>query len=421
MVRTPAVPDDRRSSAEVRAFVLIATAILFIALNLRIPTTALGPLLPDLRADLGSGETFLSLLTTIPLALTLVVAPFVPRIATRFGMNRIMGWALVGIVVGTLVRSIPSTVTLLMGTVLLGIAIAVGTVLGPATIASQRAERRGPLTGVYTMALSLGPAMALGLTIPLMHSTGFDWRQTLTLWSAIGVIALALWIGYTRSLASPKPAVLHTGITVSPVVREKVGLRGAVTDLRVWGLAFYLGVTSLTFYTISAWLPTTFIMDGLPAGVAGGYTSLVNIVSLPFAFLVPIALRRGWGPVLTPLSPLPAIVGIAVYLTAGSASALWVALLLGLAQGLCLGVSYDQVVQYARSPEHAAAVSALTSTIGVAIGSLGPLFYGYGLETTGSYVLPLGALAVLILIQATTGLRTSRFDRATTIKKEQEL
>ncbi|HIY84994.1 MAG TPA: MFS transporter [Candidatus Yaniella excrementavium] len=408
MDRTSALPDGRSPASDVKALLLIATAVLLIALNLRIPTTALGPLLPEIRADLDSGETFLSLLTTIPLALTLVVAPFVPQVTSRFGMNRIIGWALIGIIGATLIRSIPTTVTLLVGTVILGIAIAVGTVLGPAAIASQRIQWRGPLTGVYTMALSLGPAMALGLTVPVMRLTGFDWRQTLMLWSVIGIVGLILWGGYTRSLTSPQSAVLSRDLIASPVAGEKIGLRGALADSRVWVLAFYLGVTSLTFYTVSAWLPTIFFMDGISAASVGGYTSLINIVSLPFAFVVPVALRRGWGPVVAPIAPLPAVIGIAMYLIMGSTSVLWVALLLGLAQGMCLGVSYDQIVQYAKSPEHASAVSAVTSTVGVAIGSAGPLLYGYGLESTGAYVVPLGGLALLILIQATAGLWTSR-------------
>ena len=66
MDRTSALPDDRSPSSDARAFLLVAAAVLLIALNLRIPTTALGPLLPEIRADLDSGETFLSLLTTIP-------------------------------------------------------------------------------------------------------------------------------------------------------------------------------------------------------------------------------------------------------------------------------------------------------------------------------------------------------------------
>lgn len=101
MDRTSALPDGRSPASDIKAFLLIATAVLLIALNLRIPTTALGPVLPEIRADLDSGETFLSLLTTIPLALTLVVAPFVPQATSRFGMNRIIGWALIGIIGAT--------------------------------------------------------------------------------------------------------------------------------------------------------------------------------------------------------------------------------------------------------------------------------------------------------------------------------
>src|SRR5699024_4781932 len=127
-------------------------------------------------------------------------------------------------------RSVPTTATLLAAAVIFGVAIAFGTVLGPAAIASQRAQRRGPLPGVYTMALSLGPAMALGLTVPMMRTTGFDWRQTLALWSAVGIVALALWAGYTRSLNSTTTAALSSGLSVAPVVREKTGLRGAITD-----------------------------------------------------------------------------------------------------------------------------------------------------------------------------------------------
>src|SRR5699024_10106182 len=161
------------------------------------------------------------------------------------------------------------------------IPIAIGTVLAPAALASPRAQRRGPLTGAYTLPLSLGPTMALRLTIPMMRIAAFNWRQKLVMLSADGIVALALWAGYTRSLNSTTTAALSSGLSVAPVAGEETGLRGAITDPRVWALAFYLGVTSLTFYTVSAWLPTTFIMDGVSAGAAGGYTSLVNIVSLP--------------------------------------------------------------------------------------------------------------------------------------------
>src|SRR5699024_7626691 len=121
-------------------------------------------------------------ISTIPLALPLAVAPLTPRIAARFGRDRALGAALAAVVLGTLVRSVPGDVGVLAGTALLGVAIAVGTVLAPATIAAEPAHRRSLLTSTYSMALSLGPALALAATVPLMHVSGLGWRGSLVLW-----------------------------------------------------------------------------------------------------------------------------------------------------------------------------------------------------------------------------------------------
>lgn len=388
---------------------LITTVLL--ALNLRIPTTALGPLLPSMVRDTGHGETFLSLLTTIPLALTLVIAPISPRIAARFGRDRTVGFALAGIIVGTIVRSIPGDVPLLAGTALLGCVIAVGTVLAPATIAAEHPGRRGTLTGTYTMALSLGPALALGLTVPMMRGTGLDWRQTLMLWTSCSVIALILWTVRTRFSSPDNVSAPTRQSGARPTSTAGTPGRPVVKDARVWMLALYLGVTSLTFYTTSTWLPTTFVADGLDAGTAGGYASLVNIVAIPFAFLGPVGMRRSLGWALASMSPLIALAGVILLLTSGADGALAIAVLLGIAQGLCLGVSYAQIVEYATSPEHAASVSALASAAGIALAAIGPLAFGFGLETSGSYALPMCGLGAVILVQAGVGLRSGRFAR----------
>ncbi|HLS15931.1 MAG TPA: MFS transporter [Beutenbergiaceae bacterium] len=411
---------------------LAVAATVLVALNLRIPTTALGPLLPSMVSDTGRGETFLSLLTTIPLALTVVIAPLAPRLAARLGRDRTVGYLLGAIVVGTVVRSIPGDPALLVGTVLLGCAIAVGTVLAPATIAADHPGRRGLLTGMYTMALSLGPALALGLTIPMMRGTGLSWRGTLMLWALFGLLALVLWLVRSRAArrvsglspdGQPSPPAADTqsprvsssspagssGQVGQPTPRRRAARTGPVVkDPRVWLLALYLGITSLTFYTTSTWLPTSFIAGGLSAGAAGGYTALVNVVAIPFAFLAPLGMRRGGARVLAPLSPLLAVVGIGLLLTVGSGGALAVSLLLGIAQGLCLGVSYGQIVAYATSPEHAAAVSAVASAAGIAIAALGPVLFGFGLEVSGSHVLPMSGLGVVVLTQIAVGLRSGR-------------
>lgn len=186
------------------------------------------------------------------------------------------------------------------------------------------------------------------------------------------------------------------------------GIRTAVADFRVWQLALYLGITSITFYATSTWLPTTLVMGGMSSGAAGSHTAIINIVAIPFAFIAPLIIRRGYARALAPLAPLGAILGVVVLLTTGSAGALASVMLFGISQGLCLGVSYDQVVRYATSPEHAASVSAVTQAFGVALAAIGPFAYGVGLEATASATVSLIGLGLVVVLQMVLGLRTGK-------------
>lgn len=392
-----------------RSALIGLTAILLGALSLRIPTTSLGPLLPEIRSSTGYGETLLSLLTSVPLAMTLLVAPISPWLASRLGRDRVLGFALVGITAGTLLRSVPGSIPLFAGTLILGFSIATATVLLPAAISAESAELRARFTGVYSMALSLGPALALGLTVPIMHISGFAWRGTLMVWAGCGIIALLFWVLYIRSSA-PVAAVDEPPIaTFGPAFPvRKNGVRAVVGDPKVWLLALYLGITSITFYTTSAWLPTTLMMDGLSPATAGSYTAMINIVAIPFAFLAPLMIRRGYARVLAPLAPAGAVIGVVILVVTGASGALPSVLLLGLSQGLCLGVSYDQVVRYAASPAHAASVSAVTQAFGVALAAVGPLAYGFGLEVTPSATVSLCGLGLVVVLQMLVGFRTGK-------------
>src|SRR5699024_11485644 len=102
---------------------------------------------------------------------------------------------------------------------------------------------------------------------------------------------------------------------------------------------------------------------GMTPASAGAHVSAINVVAVPFAMLAPIAMRRGHSRLVAPLAPMIAVAGVGVLLAAGSSGAFAVVLLLGASQGLCLGVSYAQIVQFATSPHHAGAVSAVTSAV----------------------------------------------------------
>ncbi len=380
-----------------------------VGLSLRIPTISLSPLVPSMMDETGHGETFLSLLTSVPLALTLAAAPVAPMLANRVGRSRTVGLSLIAIVVGMIIRSVPGDAPLLIGTGLLGFSIAIVTVLAPSIISAERPAVRSRLTGVYSMSLSLGPALALALTIPIGRLTGLDWRGTLLTWIVVSAGALVLWWLYSRTSPSDvSEATADGSIDSDDDPRGGHGAKSVLGDGDVWLLALFLGVTSLMFYTTSAWLPTVFIADGMSAQTAGGFVSLISVIAIPFGLIAPTLLSRGTSRVLAPAAPLLAVIGLAVLLIAGSQTALIVTVLLGVAQGLCLGASYDQIIRYGRSPAHTASVSAVTSAVGVALAALGPFAFGLGLETAGSATIPLLGLALVGATQSVIGLRTSR-------------
>lgn len=399
-----------RSDEQARPLALAAATILLPALNTRIPTTSLGPVLPRIQADTGHGEGFLSLLTAIPLALTLVTAPLTPRLARRFGRDAVLSALLIAIAVGIRVRSVPDDIPLLGGTVVLGVAIALGTVLIPAVVAGQPPQQRTALTSVYSMALSLGPALALGLTLPLLGLTGSSWRGALMIWSGLALLALALWMLHVRSRHTKSSADGSRpdkgAATAAPETDSNAP--APIRDLRVWHLAVYLGITSQTFYTTSTWLPTTFVAGGLGAQAAGALTSLINLIAIPFSLLAPVLMDRGLARLTAPLAPVIAVGGVAVLLIAGPDAGLAATVLLGISQGLCLGVSYGQVVRFSRSAQHATSVSALTSAVGIALAAAGPLAFGLGLEHAASWTVPVMGLGAVLLVQAVIGLRSGR-------------
>src|SRR5688572_24177121 len=58
-------------------------AVILLAMNLRGPFTSVGPVLPDIRADLGLSSAAAALLTGLPVLLLGVVAPLAPVLSRR--------------------------------------------------------------------------------------------------------------------------------------------------------------------------------------------------------------------------------------------------------------------------------------------------------------------------------------------------
>ena len=150
-----------------RSRLLLLACVLFTGFSLRPPIISVTPLISIIRADLGLPASVAGLITTIPLVAFSCLSPMGGTLAVRFGLGKILRFALTMITVGIFVRSWLGVPGLMVGTLLVGIGIAFGNVLLPAVVKSQFPHRVGPMTSMYATAMNGLAGVASAMSVPL--------------------------------------------------------------------------------------------------------------------------------------------------------------------------------------------------------------------------------------------------------------
>lgn len=145
---------------------LLLLGLILVALNLRPALSSLSPLLADVSSSLGLSAAQAGLLTTLPVLCLGLFAPMAPILARRFGAERVVFGILLTLAGGIILRSSFGEVGLFAGSLIAGASIGIIGVLLPGIVKRDFAARAGAMTGVYTMALCLGAALAAGATVP---------------------------------------------------------------------------------------------------------------------------------------------------------------------------------------------------------------------------------------------------------------
>ena len=157
---------------------LLLLGLVLVALNLRPALSSLAPLLNQVRDDTGLSAAAAGLLTTAPVLCLGLFAPLAPRLARRIGAERSVLLILFCLAGGIVLRSLFPVFGLFAGSVLAGASIGIIGVLLPGIVKRDFPRQAGVMTGVYTMALCLGAALAAGATAPLEKLFG-NWELAL--------------------------------------------------------------------------------------------------------------------------------------------------------------------------------------------------------------------------------------------------
>ncbi|MBT1541422.1 MFS transporter [Curtobacterium flaccumfaciens pv. flaccumfaciens] len=408
---------------------LLPAAIVLIALNFRGPIVATAPVIGDVRADLGLTATIAGLLTTIPVLCFALATPFASWVIAKADPERAVSLSLVIVLAGTVVRSMPSSAALLIGTAVIGIGITIGNVVIPVVIRRDTSpERVGLVTGVYTSALNVGSMITSLGTAPLAALWG--WPVAIAIWAVFALVAAAAWtyaVGARAAWRRPVPSdhdgplpitgpidqVLDTGAIRTARAAEAARVAAAepirpARRLITWGLTLAFGGQAFSYYALTAWIPTLLHDEiGFSKASSGASSSVFQILAVVGALGVPLLATR-WRP-----AAIIALVGtlwLAMPLGLLFAPQLWLlwSVLGGAAQGGGITVIFIVIVRIVSSDADARRMSAFVQGGGYLIGSAGPLLAGALHGATGTWTAPLLVVLVAVLTLGVVGTFAAR-------------
>ena len=368
---------------------LLLVAIFLLALNMRGTITGVGPLVPEMSQTTGYSEVVLGVLLSIPMFTWAIGSPFVHAATVRWGLDRVLLWALVGLGVATILRSIalPGEAGLWIGTVLIGFSLAIANVLMPVATRRDFGPRASAVMGVNTNMLVIWAAAMSGLAVPIsMIPIGdgtLGWRGALLFTAVLLPFAIVFWIvAHRRGAALP-----HTAADEVPTAPPGVGKR-VWTDRLAWLIAWYMGLQSIQFFIISSWLPKVETARGVDPAIGGVEVMLMQLAGMVATMCLPLLRRTVLAGRLPGTIVIPGVLAAFGLVLFPDLTMLWV-LILGVASGPCLAIPLVLITERSRDGATATAVSGMVQGFGYALSGFGPIVFGWLHGLAGSWQTPM--------------------------------
>lgn len=369
-----------------------ACTIALVACNLRPSLSSIGPVLDEVMRDLQLSAGGAAVLTTAPVLCLGLFGPLAPAAARRLGIERTTLLALAAVAVGMALRGAGTFAPLLGGSLLAGAGVGVANVLMPGLLKRDFRDRLALMTGVYSMALCLGAAVAAGATAPLRLAFGHswlarelaanglplrDWAAALAAWAlpALATIAVAALV-WRRSI----------GPGAGPGVTGPRRVGGLWRDPLAWQVTLFMGLQSTLAYCVFGWLAPILRSRGDDAVTAGLVVSVSILAQTAASLPAPLLAAR--------LRHQSVPAAAVMVLTSGSfLGLLWLplawqwglALALGVGMGGAFSLALMLIVQRAPDGHAAAALSSMAQSVGYTMAACGPLLVGVLHDATGDW------------------------------------
>ncbi|UJL46386.1 MFS transporter [Virgibacillus sp. NKC19-16] len=377
----------------------LVIGIILIASNLRAPLTSVGSLLSFIRDGLGLSNTLAGLITTLPLLAFAFLSPFAPKIANRIGMERTFFFSLILLTIGLIVRPFFGAVLLFAGTILIGLAIAIGNVLLPSFIKINFPLKIGIMTGLYAVFMNVFGALAAGISVPLASISGIGWQGSLAFWAVLSIIATAIWIPQLRRKNNTDQVGGTPSQNSSSIWKSSLA----------WHITIFMGLQSLIYNTMLTWLPVILQTQGYSSSTAGWMLSLMQFGLIPTTFIVPlIAEKMANQKLIGALSGILFLIGVIGLIFGNPILNPVAALLIGIASGSAFSLSMMFFSLRSRDGKQTSEMSGMGQSFGYLMAAAGPVTAGALHDVTNGWLVPLIVLCILAVIIVIAGVESGK-------------
>lgn len=372
--------------------------VLLIAVNLRVSFVSVGSVLSNISSDLELSSAAAGFLTGLPLIAFAVFSPLAPGFASRLGLDRALWMSLLILASGIVLRSLPVPGFIWAGTALIGLAIAFLNVLVPSLLKRDFPMRVSQVTGSYTAVQAAVAAIGAAVVVPVAETSPAGWRLALGIWAGLALIAMAVLLPWLRrhKLSTPHPRT------------PEVSYRSPWASALGWQVTLFMGLQSIAFYVLMAWLPTIEQSRGVPATTAGIHLSIFLLISVFASLATGGILHRGSDQRLVSFtSGALACVTFLGLALAPDLILLWV-LLGAIGCGSLIVIALSLFSLRTVNYPQAASLSGMAQSVGYGLAAVGPVMFGALRDASGSWTLPLLVTAGIMAVLAVTGLLAGR-------------
>lgn len=365
----------------------IIAGIVMLGVVMRAPFTALPSILTDIATSLGVEVSSLGILTSIPLIMFALCSSLAPKLAAKFGMEKLMALVLLVMVLGSGMRvfGLPS---LFLGTMLVGATIAFINVLLPSLVAANFPKKIGFYTTIYITLMGVAATVAAMIAVPIVTAT--SWQVFIYLITAIVFLAFLIWL----------PNVKNNHRFETKNQQQQTG--------SLWknkaAIAFLIfgGLQSVLYYTEITWLPTISQSVGFTKAEAGLMAGIFNLTAIPMSMIIPAILSRQTKEMRRNImlgTSSATLLGLALMTFLPSNFILWSILhiILSFSNAALFPYMMLGFTLKTSSSQATAQLSGMVQTGGYLIAAFGPGLLGYSFPLFGSWMPLILALAVVTL------------------------